>query len=419
MKRLLLLAYFYPPLGGPGVQRPLKLVKYLCKFGWQTDVITVKDIVFHSFDHTLLAENKAEKVFSVSSLDPMSLMFKSNSYLPMSQKDIYFKTPERIKKIIRNSFPIDDKIGWLPMVMKSINAIMNENQYDAVMATMGPYTSGVIAFKISRKFNLPLILDYRDHWILNPYQKYSFGWLRKQAERWEKKLLSHARIISVIGRRMKEDLIENFGSAIEEKTLVVYNGWDDDDFAEITETKNKKIIIRYVGNFYGHRRIDFFLSALDKIDPHLRSEIEIELIGNYYRETLAAIENSNHKDLIRITQQVSHKKAVELMMNSDLLLLFIATPNGEGVITGKIFEYLRCRKPILAMIPTGGETAQILRDNGHQYICEMENVDNIALALNKILYEIKMNRIPAYNFDNRLSRENQTAGFISFLERRL
>ena len=172
MKELLLFSYFYPPLGGPGIQRPVKLVKYLKDFGWEVDVITVKNIVFHSFDYSMLEENKAKNTFYVSSIDPMSILNRIFSNKKEITKKVYFKTPEKIKKIIRSSFFIDDKIGWLPFALKKAYKLCKNKKYDAVMATMGPYTSGIIAYYVSRKYKIPLIIDYRDHWTLNHFLDY-------------------------------------------------------------------------------------------------------------------------------------------------------------------------------------------------------------------------------------------------------
>ena len=98
MKKLLLIAYFYPPLGGPGVQRPSKLVKHLHKQDVSTDVITVNDIVFHSTDNKLLKEDKAHKTIRTTSLDLMSILKKISK--PKTNKAVYFSTPEKYKKII-------------------------------------------------------------------------------------------------------------------------------------------------------------------------------------------------------------------------------------------------------------------------------------------------------------------------------
>lgn len=415
MKKLLLIAYFYPPLGGPGVQRPLKLIKYLRKFGWETDVITVKDIVFHSYDNELAKEDLAANVYRIKSFDPMSLLKKTDSKQIKAQS-IYFQTPEKIKKIIRNLFPIDEKIGWLPAVMKAAKTIFAANNYQAIMATMGPYTSGVIAYKLSQKYDLPLLIDYRDHWSLNPYFKYANPILGLQAERWEKKILQRAKAVSVIGEVMKDELCAKFGCA--DKIITIFNGWDEDDFQKNILRNNKKIILRYIGNFYAHRTVKYFVEVVEKLGTKLLEKIEIELVGNYYQETLELINQSPCRKVFKIRKQVNHPRAIELMKSSDILLLFIASKNGKGVLTGKIFEYIRSEKPILAMIPPDGEAATILRNLGHKHICAMEDTEKIKIMLLDLITLVE-NNSPKFNFEAAYNREHQTEKFVNFIEQRL
>lgn len=416
MKKLLLISYFYPPLGGPGVQRPLKLIRYLLNFGWETDVITVKDIVFHSFDKQLEKENKARNVYKIGSYDLMSFLKKTSPEMGKRTRNIYFRTPEGIKKIIRNSFPIDDKIGWLPRVLKEVKSIAPKNNYDAVMATMGPYTSGIIAYKISQKYNLPLFIDYRDHWTLNPYIKHLTFLHKLQAEKWEGRILKKAKAVSVIGQTLKNDLVRKFGDEIRQKTTVMYNGWDEMDFSKKYNSKNSKIILRYIGNFYGHRSVKYFIKALENLEENLLTKLEIEFVGNYYQSTLEMINSSKVKEQLKILNQINHSEAVKLMLTSDILLLFIASPNGQGVLTGKIFEYIRACKPILAMIPPNGEAASILRKQGHEYICAMEDTESITENLKKMINLAENDRFPNFQFDSELNRENQTKKFVKFLE---
>jgi len=418
MKRLLLIAYFYPPLGGPGVQRPAKLVKYLSKLDVSTDVITVKDIVFHSTDNNLLREDKAHKIIRTSSFDPMSILKKVSK--PKTNKAVYFKTPEKYKKIIRNIFPIDDKIGWLPFVMISGKTLCKRNKYDAVMATMGPYTSGIAAYKLAKKNKLPLIIDYRDHWTLNPYITFFSKFHKIHSVKWENKILQFASVITVVSKTMKNDLIREFGEELRNKIKVIYNGWDADDFSNLTINKNQKLIIKYIGNFYGNRTPKFFIEAIELLHSHnqLPDDILIEFTGNYYAETLNNIVNSKVAHLIKINSQIEHKEAIKSLMDCDALLLFIASHKGNGVLTGKLFEYLRSGKEILAMVPTEGEAAEILRQNKHDLFCEMEDVEMIATNFLKLIDTIKKkNKVRKIQFE--FSRESLTKEFLNFVEDRL
>ncbi len=418
MKKLLLIAYFYPPLGGPGVQRPSKLVKYLDNLGVLTDVITVKNIVFHSTDDNLLREDKAHRIIRVKSSDPMSILRKFTK--PKVNATVYFKTPEKFKRIIRNIFPIDDKIGWLPFVLMAGKKLIYKNKYDSIMATMGPYTSGVAAYKLSKKYNLPLLIDYRDHWTLNPYIIYFSKFHKLLSEKWEKKILDFATAITVVSEKMKNELISKFGSELASKIEVMYNGWDEEDFSNTIVHKKERLRIKYIGNFYGHRTPKYFIKALELLNSRnqLPENILIEFTGNYYSETIEYISNSKVYHFIKIKPQVEHKDAIKSLMNCDALLLFIASHKGNGVLTGKLFEYIRSGKEILAMVPPNGEAAQILRQNQHNMICEMENVEMIAQNFLNLLETLKTGncrrQIPIdYN------RENQTKKFLHFVENKL
>jgi hypothetical protein len=413
-------AYFYPPLGGPGVQRPVKLIKYLDRNNWKTDVITVKDIMFHSSDDQLAAEDMAEKVIRTGSLDLMSFLGKMKKGSDRSK--VYFGTPEKYKKVIRNLFPIDDKIGWLPYAKKAGRQLLKTKRYNAIMATIGPYTSGLAAYKLSRQYKIPLIIDYRDHWTMNPYIKFITPFHKRISENWEKRILKHASVITTVSKTMKSDLLQKFGSQLLSKIKVMYNGWDEEDFSDVpVREKTKKIIIRYIGNFYGHRTPKFFIQALEnlKYNGSLPEDIQIDFIGNYYHDTADILKNTKISENINIIPQVNHKKSNELLMNCDGLLLFVATHKGKGVLTGKLFEYLRSGKEILAMIPPDGEAAEILKHYNYRFITSMENTKEIEEQFIEFYKSIKTNR----NINNKIpaeyNRNNQTKEFISFVEGRL
>ena len=413
-------AYFYPPLGGPGVQRPVKLIKYLDRNNWKTDVITVKDIMFHSSDDQLAAEDMAEKVIRTGSLDPMSFLSKMKKGSDRSK--VYFGTPEKYKKIIRNLFPIDDKIGWLLYAIKAGRQLLKTKRYDAIMATMGPYTSGLAAYKLSQQYRIPLIIDYRDHWTMNPYIEFITPFHKMLSENWEKRILEHTSVITTTSKTWKYDLLSKFGNRLSLKIKIMYNGWDEEDFSDVpVREMTKKVIIRYIGNFYGHQTPKYFIQALENLKEKskLPDDILIQFIGNYYSESKNFLVSSSVMEYIEIIPQVNHKKSIELLMNCDGLLLFVATHKGKGVLTGKLFEYLRSGKEIIAMIPPDGEAAEILKHYNYRFITSMENTKEIEEQFIEFYKSIKTNK----NINNKITaefnRNNQTKEFISFVEGRL
>ena len=115
-KSILLIAYFFPPLGGPAVQRPVKFINYAKQLGWDIDVLTIKTVLFHSYDEGLLKECNCREIFRTNSWDAMSLVHKAVRNTKAKEK-IYFGTKSKIKKLVRGLFLIDDKMGWMPFAL--------------------------------------------------------------------------------------------------------------------------------------------------------------------------------------------------------------------------------------------------------------------------------------------------------------
>lgn len=418
-KRLLLFAYFYPPLGGPSVQRPLKLVKYMSEMGWEVDVISVKNITYHSIDRGLAAEDRAADVYRTNSFDPMSILSRVASGSEKLEKSVYFKTPEFIKKIVRALFIIDDKIGWYPFAYKQAAMLCRTNKYNAVMATMGPFSAGVIAANISKKFKLPLIADFRDYWTQNAFLPFPTKIHKKIAESWEKRILNQSLIYSTIGAVMGNDLAHKYNQALIKKNFVMYNGWDEDDFnIEQLVKKRDHIIISYIGTLYSLRTPKYFLNVLTKLKKsgQLPQNIVFRFVGNFYAEELELLKQPHLSDLIELIPQVEHERAISLMMESDALLFFNPTLMGEGLVSGKVFEYLRSGNEIFSMIAPKSEIAKILRSKGHELICEMENEAEVEKNLLNLLKRIDSKSPHKFASPEEFSRKNQTKLFLEKLE---
>ncbi len=405
---MLVCSYFYPPLGGPAVQRSCKTIKYLSKLGWDCDVLTVKSIFYHSQDLTLLNECSERQVFKANSFDPMAVTKSIKADNP-DNNSFYFRIPEGFKVAIKKLFPIDDKIGWLiPAVLKGIREA-KRNNYRFIFTTMGPYTAGLIGYYISKSCNIPLIVDYRDHWTINPYDD-NISLLKPLSVHWEKKILNHSKLVTVIGNVMKEQLCDRFGSNLSSKIHVLYNGFDESDFTDYKRSPSKlPIVISYIGNFYRNRTPKFFVEAIKELrdEGFDFSNISFRFVGNYFREARECLEDSKVADILEIVPQVTHEEVIKKYEETSGLLLFIANENGKGVITGKLFEYLRSGIPILAMIPQEGEAAQILRSTGNNLICSIDDVDVIKNLFKKLVLRIQA-EVFSPKLDSKYSREEQT-----------
>jgi len=414
-RRLLLFSYLYPPLGGPGVQRPCKLVKHLKTEGWHTDVVAVGDIVHHSREPQMLRECAHDTLTRTPSLDPMYLLRRLRGR--KAQKHIYFNTPESRKRLVRGIFPIEDKIGWLPFAVAAGLRLAARRRPDVVAAVIGPYTAAIAAYYVARLRRLPLVVDYRDQWTLYPWERYLTPLHRRLAEYWERRILRAAARVTIIGETYRDELCARFGEELRGKIDVVYNGWDEQDFAGVEPLPAEGTQVSYVGNFNANRTPRYFLDALRLLRQRgeLPADITVTFTGNSFLEARELMNAPDLADIVRAEPQVNHREAVRRELGASLLLLFIPTPMGEGVLTGKLFEYLRAGRPILAMVPPQGEAARILRSAGHTFICAMEDTASIVELLPQALQAARQPGAA----DDTYSRAAQTKHFAQALEKAL
>ncbi|MBN2829481.1 MAG: hypothetical protein JXR56_04070, partial [Candidatus Cloacimonetes bacterium] len=174
-----------------------------------------------------------------------------------------------------------------------------------------------------------------------------------------------------------------------------------------------------IGNFYRNRTPKYFVSAMEELvnDKLLPDNVIINFVGNYFKEAKSVLEDNLIINQLVIKPQVEHHEAIKQMQESDGLLLFIATPNGKGVLTGKLFEYLRVCKPILAMIPEDGEAAGILKEHGHHNICKMEDIEGIKKTFVRFLSEIS-EKSAEYRIPYGYTRNEQAQLLMDRLSRR-
>jgi len=425
MKTVLIISYFAPPLGGPGVQRIQKFIKYLPKFGWKPIVITVKNVEYIAYDYSLLDEIKDAVIYRTESLDLMRLLylFEKLRKSKTNNKRIYNTVNNFIRNKIRDIFPIDSKIGWLPFAIKKSEEICKIRKIDAVFATIGPYTSAIVAYKIANKFNLPLIIDYRDLWRGKPDITYFSEWHKKISIKWEKRILEFSQNIIVNTEYSKQKIVKLFLNINKSKFRVLYNGWDANDFNFNKKIiKKDKIIFTYTGGFYGERTPYYFLRSLDILCEKnlLPDNVEFRFIGNYLKNISDMFNNVKCKKNLKIIPQVSHKESIKYLLESNFLLLFIAKKNSEIVLPAKIFEYLASQKPILAMIPEKSEAAEIILKYNVGLISEIDDIKAIGKHILKLIDLDKTNRLEAeFNiFENdylHFERKHQTGKLAEIL----
>jgi glycosyltransferase involved in cell wall biosynthesis len=414
--RILYLSYFYPPLGGAAVLRNVKTVKYLSRLGFEIDVVTTGEPEYLFRDESLFAECAERKLIRTASLDPMSLLGKLRPGRGDKASSLYRDTPERLKLLVRRLYPVDNKVGWLPFLIARASQELKRTRYDLIFVSLGPFSSGRAAWQLSRKSGVPYVVDMRDYWtLLSDYDLQGSAFNRWLSRKWEAELYRDAALIVTATEGIGRDITAAFGGGLKKKLITVYNGWDAEDFAELPEEDpDPGFTLAYFGNIYARRSLRALYRAVERLrgENALPEGFRIKLYGNFFREALDEIEASGCKDLVSIVPQLPHREALQAMQRSSALVLALNSSGPYGTLSSKIFEYLRCQKPILALVPAHNEAAALLRRYGQDHICAMESPDSIYHCLKDLLSSAPK----AYPFPADLERKAQIERLAERLE---
>ncbi len=376
--RVLVIAYYFPPMGLSGVQRILKFVKYLPEHGWEPTVLTITPTAYFALDYSLLREVNDNKIKTVrtNSLDPTRL-FESGKPLRMPHE----KVRNFLSRVSQAVFIPDNKIGWRHEALKVGRKLFQSgNQdgnrpFDVILSTAPPYTCHLIGATLSKEFGIPLVLDYRDAWVDNPLHFYLTPLHKIMHQNLEKKVLRASNRVITINRRIKELMIRRYRFLGYNDIAIIPQGYDPEDFRVEDPLKlpySDKMRFTYAGTFYHNRTPKYFLRALSELlkgRPNLKGKIEAAFIGNFRKENLALIESLGLRDVVKVFGYLDHKSTVRYLMSSDVLWLTIGYGKGEDMIsTGKLFEYIGSRKPILGLVPDGIAKTTILESGAGKVV---------------------------------------------------
>lgn len=385
MKKVLVIAYHYPPLGGGGVFRTLKFTKYLPRFGFKPYVLTVKNAMYQAKDPTLLEDIPPEvRIIRTFSLERKLFL------LPFYALRT---TPKWI-------FIPDINIGWLPFAVRRGEQIIKKEGIDVIYATAPIYTSLLIACLLKRRTGKPLVIDFRDPWTQNVFIKYPTKLHKKIEEKMEKFVLKTADHIIANTEPMRLKLIEKY-PFIKEKCTTITNGFDAQDFQRLKrKVYRDKFTITYVGYLYSATDPEYFLPALKKLleeKKEIRNLIRVLFVGDAIPKVSMQIKKFNLTDVVKLVGFVPHKTGLEYMINSDVLLLTIA-PEAHLPIAGKTYEYLAAKRPILAIVPDG-PSVDLIRSTRSGVVVHPKNITYIKHTLFKLFQEWKKGSLGAIKSD--------------------
>lgn len=419
MKKVLFIAYYYPPLGGAGVQRITKFVRYLPNYGYTAVLVagTGNEDNRTPVDDTLVTYVESATTFRVklTEYEEYLRQFCQSKFIRSLVPGIHFK--------------------WWTTAVKRIcqNAVQIEKP-DIICVTVSPYSAAEAACAVARKYNIPWVLDIRDPWALDTKNYYP-TWLHYQRDlRAMKKACQTADAVIMNTPRSLYALKGRFPKLSPKKSFCITNGWDNDDFEKEVdyskvEYEAEKLTIVHTGQFHtryaikvepssrkllsnqGKNIIDFvkysssrphflamtpyyFFKALRLLlDERKISEDDIQMIcvGNAteYDKNLAKM--FNIESMVQFTGYVGHSKSISYLASADVLFLLLFNLKNNGfplLVSGKTYEYMASRKPILALVPPGDER-DFVQKSGLGFVCDPTDVQKIAQTLLDLLHKYR------------------------------
>jgi glycosyltransferase involved in cell wall biosynthesis len=383
MHHVLMISYYFPPMGGVGVQRTLKFVKYLPEYGWNPYVLTTNPPKGGLRDESLLKD-----------IPPDTPIMRTAALLPPQQ------LPWRVRDIIsRWLLTVDEQLGWLPFATRAGLRIIKENPVEVIYSTSAPYTAHLIARYLHKHCNIPWVADFRDPWIGNFNLRFPTTLHHKLVERMERQVIQDASHVLVISPPMSDSICARIPGTPHAKITCLPNGFDAGDFLATQPIKRDKdrFYLVYTGSFYAQdltaRSILKAVQAVTLTGQIPRQRLRLQLVGNIGKSTQKWINELNLNEIVETPGYVSHEHCIAYLLAADALLLILGvSPDSSAVFTGKIFEYLAAARPILCLA-NNGVASDLIRSARAGIVVSPEDISQITQNLVEIYQQWQSGRL--------------------------
>lgn len=390
-KKVLIISYYWPPSGGPGVQRWLKFVKYLPEFNIEPILFIPKNANYPLLDKSLSDDvNKDLKViqFPITEISGFLPKFKflnsvrsGNISKPHNQSLL-----QKIIFFIRgNLFIPDMKIFWKSSSVNFLLDYLPKNNIDTIITTGPPHSVHLIGLELKRKLNINWISDFRDPWVklnyLNRFHLLPFS--RKSHISLRNKVLINSNAVIVTSERLK-DLFSNITSNIYKIT----NGFD---YIIKENNLDNKFSISHIGSLYPERNPKFLWDSLEELfEGSFKKDLQINFIGNTSEKIKKELSRRKFHNHVRFYDYVDYNRALELMCSSQALLMIeVNDEESSYAIPGKLFDYLNSKRPIISIGPNISEVSEILNNTNSGKFFNYHDKRNLKLYINQLYKSYK------------------------------
>ena len=393
LRRVLVIAYYFPPMGLSGVVRISKFVKYLSQYGWQPTVLTVGDVGYYAYDYALLreVEEAGVEIIRTKTVDPLSVFKRKKVVkIPTTRKRRLFTG------LTHTFLQPDNKIGWKRHAVRTGLELAETRTFDAILATAPPFTGFLVGRELQDLLDIPLIIDYRDPWIDNRDYFYATPFHRNYAKKLEEDVLKRADAIAVVNRRIKEGLIARYPFLSHENVNILTSGYDENDFhqvEDVADLRSRRMRFTFSGVADAHQSPQIFLKALAKLfaaKKWLRDEIEVCFLGHFHDSFKKMAAKLGVASSLVTPGYVEHKEVIRWLLSSDVLWLTTRSP---AITPGKIHEYIGTRKPIISISPEG-VMDHVIQQYGAGVVVRPDDQEGLVEAIDNYYMVWKDGRLP-------------------------
>lgn len=398
MKKVLIIAYYWPPSAGSGVQRWLKFVKYLREYGWEPIVYTPENPDFDLKDEKLAEEiPEGVTILRRPIFEPFQLYSRLTGQQAGAQVNPVMKGGKGDKSwksrlalwIRANVFIPDSRMFWIQPSLRFLSNWLRNNPVDAIVSTGPPHSMHLIGLGVKEKTGLPWLADFRDPWTkIDFFHELALEpWAEERHRRLERKVLKSADSVVVVGNQMKADFEkEGFRNV-----SVVTNGYDPADIDLSKPVKSdEKFSILHIGMLGKARSHPIFWEGLRQLReeiPGLKKDLIVRIFGVTDPWVLSQIAHFEDKSWAEFLPYIPHEEVIQVQRQAAVLLLSINhVPMAKGIITGKIFEYLAIGNPVLCIGPPDGDAAAIITSSEAGPVVDFDDLKGFKNAITQ-LYE--------------------------------
>jgi len=427
-KRLLIITYYWPPAGGSGVQRWLKFAKYLREFGWEPVIYTAENPEAPAYDSKLVNEVPSgievmrRKVWEPYNLFRLVTGAKGQKFgaglasVGKQKKGFLGKTAIWIRG---NFFIPDARMFWIRPSVKFLSKYLRNNPVDAIVSTGPPHSTHLIARRVSKKAATPWLADFRDPWTnIDFFDELMPSRLATAIhKRLEKKVLTQATKVVTVTNGWANDFSKLANVHID----VVQNGFDPEDFESVKVTFDTDFTLTHIGTLSPNRNCNMLWQVLGKwvkSNPLFAKHFRLKFVGSVDSTAYNAIEANGLLPFSEFFGYLPHAEAIKMQMQSAVLLLLVNnSPNALGIQTGKVFEYMAAKRPILAIGPAGGNTHDLIEETKSGVFADFSSPKEVEKGI-EVIWEMYQNKFVGFEPEGfaKYSRKTLTQRFARILD---